>query len=80
MWHCSWESLAAGRWAYDGAACAGHAEMSAWHQVPAVLLTTPFVQQVACLQPRPGQDGPTRAPRTGWVRAPAGSVAGTTVQ
>ena len=65
----------AGRWtwAYDGAARTAHAEMSAWHRVPAVLLTTAFVQQAwspatarASGPPLAGRDAPV-----GCLRRPA---------
>jgi hypothetical protein len=74
-------ALAAGRWAHDSAARAAHAEMSSWHQVRAVLLTTAFVRQAwapAMARARWTASGGAR--RTGWVPAPAGAAAGTTVR
>jgi hypothetical protein len=74
-------ALTAGRWAYDGAARAEHAQMSAWHRVPAVLLTTAAVQQAwSPAMARARWTAPGGARHTGWVPAPAGSAAGTTVQ
>jgi hypothetical protein len=74
-------ALIAGRLAYEGALRARDAELAAFHQVPAVLLTT------AALQPA-GFYGSAeawwRAPdglrRTGQVYSVAGTPAGTTVK
>jgi hypothetical protein len=74
-------ALAAGRWAYDSALRTEHAAEAARHQVAAVLLTTATVQQVwspATAQAR--WTAPDGVRRTGWVPAPAGSPAGTTVR
>ncbi len=74
-------ALAAGRWAYDSSTRAERAELSALHQVPAVLLTTATVQQA--WSPATGRawwTGPGGARRTGQVPAPAGSPAGTRVK
>jgi hypothetical protein len=71
-------ALAAGRWAYDNALRTEQAGQAARHQVAAVLLTTAQGWSPATAQAR--WTAPGGVPRTGWVPAPAGSPAGTTVR
>jgi hypothetical protein len=73
-------ALAAGAWAYDGAARAEHAQMSAWHQVPAVFPTAYVQQAWSSATARARWTAPGGTQHTGWVSAPAGSAAGTIVQ
>src|SRR6516162_8453564 len=73
-------ALIAGRWAYEGALHARHAELAASHQIPAVLLATASLQSAEYYA---SANAWWRAPdgtrHTGQVFAPAGSPAGTKV-
>lgn len=71
-------ALTASRWAYDAALRTEHAGQAAWHQVRAVLLTTAQGWSPATARAR--WTAPDGARRTGWVPAPAGATAGTTVR
>jgi hypothetical protein len=71
-------AVAAGRWSYDSALRTEHAGQAVWHQVPAVLLTTAQGWSPATARAR--WTAPGGARRTGWVPAPAGAPAGTTVR
>lgn len=71
-------ALAAGRWAYGSALRTEQAGQAARHQVAAVLLTTADGWSPAMVRAR--WIAPDGAGRTGWVPAPAGSPAGTTVR
>jgi hypothetical protein len=74
-------ALAAGRWAYDTALRAEQAGEAARHHVAAVLLTTASAPQGwSPAMARARWAAPGGVPRTGWVPAPAGSPAGTTVR
>jgi hypothetical protein len=74
-------ALAAGRWAYDNALRTEHADQAARHQVASVLLTTASGQQAwSPAMARARWTAPDGAARTGWVPAPAGAPAGTTVR
>ena len=74
-------ALIAGRWAYEGALHARHAELAASHQIPAVLLATASLQSAEYYA---SANAWWRAPdgtrHTGQVFAPAGSPAGTKVK
>lgn len=74
-------ALGAGRWAYEGALQARHAEQAAVHQVPAVMLTsaTPALAGLDTMA-RAWWRAPDGVRRTGQVYPPAGSTAGTTVR
>jgi hypothetical protein len=71
-------ALAAGQWAYDTALRTEHAGQAAWHQVPAVLLTTAQGWSPATARARWAAPGGAR--RAGWVPAPAGAPAGASVR
>jgi hypothetical protein len=73
-------ALIAGRCAYDGALHARHAELAAWRQVPAVLLTTASLEVGFDAAAKARWIAPDGARRTGEVFALAGSPAGTTVK
>lgn len=76
-------AFAAGQWVYHSGLRAEHAQASAWHAVPAVLLNdapppTPSRVQVPPLV-RARWTAPDGRRCTGEVRAPAGARAGRTV-
>ena len=73
-------ALAAGRWAYDSALRTEHAGEAARRQVAAVLLTTSSAPQAWSATARARWTAPDGAARTGWVPAPAGAPAGTSVR
>ena len=68
--------------AYGYGAHVAHAQQAAWHQVPAVLLTTAPSYSYTGYQPevRARWTAPDGARRTGAVPAPPGSRAGSTVR
>ena len=71
-------ALAAGRWAYESALRAEHADQAARHQVAAILLTTAEAWPLATAHAR--WTAPDGAWRSGWVPAPPGAPAGTRVR
>lgn len=74
-------AVIAGRWAYEGALHARHAELATLHQVPAVLLTTAWQQPAGYYaSANAWWMAPDGKRRTGQVFALAGSPAGTKVK
>jgi hypothetical protein len=77
-------ALAAGHWMYHSGLRAEHAQASAWHAVPAVLLedAPPLTPSWAPVLPlvRARWTAPDGRRCTGEVRAPAGARVGRTVQ
>ena len=73
-------ALIAGRWAYEGALHARHAELAASHQIPAVLLATASQQPAGYYaSANAWWRSPSGTRHTGQVFALAGSPAGTKV-
>ena len=73
-------ALIAGRWAYEGALRARHAELATVHQVPATLLATAWQHPAGYYaSANAWWRAPDGARHTGEVFALAGSPAGTTV-
>ena len=74
-------ALAAGQWSYAAALRVGHAQQSAWHQVPAVLLADARAQGYGGYEARVRARWTARngAQCSGDVYAPAGARAGSAV-
>lgn len=78
-------ALFTGQWAYGTSVRAQHAELAARHLVPATLLAGASPQAIYCCAmvqrlARARWTAPDGTGRTGWVPAPTGAWAGSTVR
>jgi hypothetical protein len=74
-------ALATGRWAYEDALHARHAELASWHEVPAVLLTAALKSPGGyAASAKASWQAPGGVRHTSVVSAPPAAAAGTTVR
>jgi hypothetical protein len=72
-------SVAAGCWAYTAGVRVEHAQQTAWHQVPAVLLEAAPADPAQHVQVPARWTAPNGTPRTGKITITAGTAVGSTV-
>jgi hypothetical protein len=74
-------AMFAGQWAYGTSVRAQRAALATWHLVPATLLVGAPAQTIyCCATVRARWTAPDGTRRTGWVPAPTGAWAGSTVR